>query len=128
MIGGNTVNTFSQAKGIHRITTDHTLAANLVDAQLLTPDELYQSAKRKQLYRCLGQKSHIQIDLFQREVAANDLLLLCTDGLWNMIHDDRLEQLLAQGGDPQILARNLVEAANLAGGEGNASAIVVHIL
>ena len=46
-----------------------------------------------------------------------------------MVHDDRLAEILAQGqgGDPQKLARTLVDAANLAGGKGNVSAIVVKI-
>ena len=47
-----------------------------------------------------------------------------------MVHDERLEDLLAQGqnGDPQKLARTLVDSANLAGGDGNISAIVVRVL
>ncbi len=57
----------------------------------------------------------------------NDLVLLCTDGLWYMMRDDRIKEILAQGGDPQKLARTLVDEANLAGGEGNVSAIVVGI-
>lgn len=110
-----------------RITTDHTLAANLVEANLLRPDEIYASAKNKQLYRFLGQSSHVQVDYFEREVEANDLVLLCTNGLWHMLRDSRLQDLLARGGDPQRLARTLVEEANRAGGEGNISVILVRI-
>lgn len=110
-----------------RITTDHTLAANLVEANLLQPDEIYASAKNKQLYRFLGQSSHVQIDYFEREVEANDLVLLCTNGLWHMLRDSHLQDLLARGGDPQRLARTLVEEANRAGGEGNISVILVRI-
>ena len=118
---------YSPARGLTRITTDHTLAANLVDAKLLKPDEIYSSAKNKQLYRYLGQANHIQIDFIEREVEVNDLILLCTNGLWHMVRDERLQELLAQGGDPQKLARKLVDEANRAGGEGNVSAIVVGI-
>ena len=57
----------------------------------------------------------------------NDLLLLCTNGLWHMLPEEHIKEILAQGGDPQKLARILVDEANLAGGEGNVSVIVVGI-
>jgi serine/threonine protein kinase len=109
------------------LTSDHTLAANLVQAHLLQPDEVYSSAKNKQLYRFLGQSSQVQVDYFTSEVEVNDLVLLCTNGLWHMLRDARLQELLARGGDPQKLARTLVDEANLAGGEGNISVILVRI-
>jgi len=109
------------------LTTDHTLAANLVQAHLLQPEEIYSNSKSKQLYRFLGQSNQVQADYFVHEVEINDLILLCTNGLWHMLRDARLQELLAQDGDPQKLARSLVVEANLAGGEGNASAILVRI-
>ncbi len=109
------------------ITEDHTLAANLVQARMLQPEEAYSSAKNKQLYRFLGQSNRVQVDYFQTEVAVNDLVLLCTNGLWHMLRDSRLQELLACGGDPQKLARTLVDEANLAGGEGNISVILIRM-
>jgi serine/threonine protein kinase len=110
------------------ITDDHTLAADLVRARLMHPAEAYTSEKGKQLYRYLGQASQVQFDYFECEAQVNDLVLLCTNGLWRMVHGERLEQLLAHGGDPQKLARALVDEANLAGGEGNVSVIVIRVL
>jgi serine/threonine protein phosphatase PrpC len=69
----------------------------------------------------------MRVDLSQHAVEVNDLILLCTNGLWHMLQDDKLAEILAQGGDPQKLARALVDAANLAGGEGNVSAVVVKV-
>lgn len=109
------------------LTSDHTLAANMVQAHLLQPDEVYDSSKNKQLYRFLGQTNHVQVDYFEQTVELNDLILLCTNGLWHMLRDARLEELLARDGDPQKLARTLVEEANLAGGEGNVSVILVRV-
>ncbi len=127
-VGDSRAYHYSASKGLRRITNDHTLAANLVEAKLLQPDEVYKSAKRNQHYRYLGHSYQVQVDLFQYEVEPNDLLLLCTDGLWHMMRDERIAKLLAQGSDPQHLARTLVETANKTGGEGNASAIVVRVL
>jgi serine/threonine protein phosphatase PrpC len=57
----------------------------------------------------------------------NDILLLCTNGLWHMLSDEHIKEIVSQGGDPQKLARILVDESNLAGGEGNVSAIVIGI-
>ncbi len=128
-VGDSRAYHYNPAQGLQRITTDHTLAANLVEVNLLQPDEVYNSPKRHRHYRYLGQDSFIAVDLFQRDVAVNDLILLCTDGLWHMVRDEKLTELLVQGqsGDPQKLARTLVDTANLSGGEGNVSAIVIKV-
>jgi serine/threonine protein kinase len=127
-IGDSRAYHYSKSKGrLQLITHDHTLGADLVEAKLLQPDELYVSAKRNQHYRYLGQAYQITIDLFQQEMEPDDTLLLCTDGLWHMVRDERMQEILAMGGDPQKLAHILIEAANNAGGEGNVSAIVVRV-
>jgi serine/threonine protein kinase len=126
-VGDSRAYHYNAKEGLQRITTDHTLAANLVEANLLKPDEIYESTKRNRHYRYLGQHHHVQVDLFERELQTDDLVLLCTDGLWHMVRDDRIQDLLAQGGDPQVLAHILTDAANNAGGEGNISAIVLRV-
>jgi len=127
-VGDSRAYHYRPGNGLHRITTDHTLAANLVDANLFKPEDVYTSSKRNQHYRYLGQNSYVKVDLFHHQVEIDDLILLCTDGLWHMLHDERLAELLEQGGDPQKLARTLLNEANIAGGEGNVSAIVVRVL
>ncbi|MGH2509570.1 MAG: protein phosphatase 2C domain-containing protein, partial [Ktedonobacteraceae bacterium] len=118
---------YRPSQALLRITADHTLAAHLVQANLLQPDEVYASSESKQLYRFLGQSSQLQVDYFERELEVNDLVLLCTNGLWHMLRDTRLQELLVRGGDPQKLARTLVNEANLAGGEGNISVVLVRV-
>ena len=131
-VGDSRAYHFSPGKGLRRITTDHTVGAGLVEAGVFKPEDIYTSPKGKKLYRYLGQAHQVQIDCFQFPVAANDLLLLCTDGLWHMLRDERLQELLAKGVaqaiDPQKMARTLVDEANLAGGEGNVSAIVIGVM
>jgi serine/threonine protein phosphatase PrpC len=131
-VGDSRAYQYSRVNGLKRITTDHTLRTGSKDADLYKPEDIYTSPKGKKLYRYLGQARLMQIDSFQLPVAASDLVLLCTDGLWNMLSDERLGELLArgiaQGADTQKLARTLVDEANLAGGEGNVSAIVIGIM
>jgi serine/threonine protein kinase len=104
-VGDSRAYHYNLGKGIRRVTIDQTQHIRL------------------------GQSSTTSTDLFQCAVEVNDLVLLCTDGLWKMVADERLAELLAQGyyGDLQKLARNLVDAANLSGGEGNISALVIRV-
>jgi serine/threonine protein kinase len=124
-VGDSRAYYYNKSKSLQCITTDHTLAANLVKADLLLPEDIYTSPKRNQHYRYLGQNYHVVVDLFQCEVEAEDSILLCTDGLWHMVRNKRIQEILMQGGDPQKLAHILVYEANNAGGEGNISAIVI---
>ena len=115
----------SQDKVLQCITTEHISAANPIQANQL---ELIETSPIGQhLSRYLGQDNRIQIDYYHTQVELNDLLLLCTNGLWHMLRDEHIKEILAQGGDAQKLARILVDEANLAGGEGNVSVIVVGI-
>ncbi len=117
----------NQDKALKCLTTDHTLAANPAQANPLDPGEKHTNSKDKRLYRYLGKDTRIHIDYFHHPVELNDLVLLCTNGLWQMLPDTYIKEILAQGGDPQKLARILVDEANLAGGDGNVSAIVIGI-
>ncbi len=126
-VGDSRAYYYNKNKGLQCLTTDHTLAANLVAANLLLPDDVYKSPKRNQHYRYLGQHYHVAVDLFQCAVEVEDSILLCTDGLWHMLRNERIEHILTQGGDPQKLAQTLVHEANEAGGDGNISAIVIHV-
>lgn len=131
-IGDSRAYHFSRGKGLKRITTDHTVSAAQQNAGQFKAEEIYTSRKGKKLYRYLGQSHLAHIDCFQFAVEANDVILLCTDGLWQMLPDERLETLLSEGitqeTDAQKLARLLVDEANLAGGEGNVSAIVIGVM
>ena len=124
-VGDSRAYHYNAQKGLRLLTKDHTLAENLVEANLLRPDEVYESAKRNQHYRYLGHTYHMPVDTYQCDVEPDDFILMCTDGLWHMVHDERLEELLAIGGDVQILVNLLVEAAKSAGGEGNVSVILI---
>lgn len=126
-VGDSRAYHYNKHKGLECITTDHTLAANLVEADLLRPDDVYKSPKRNQHYRYLGQNYQVVIDLFESRVELEDTILLCTDGLWHMLRNERIQEILTQGGDPQKLAHTLVREANDAGGQGNISAIVIRI-
>ncbi len=115
----------SQNNVLQCISTVQTKASTSLPAQQI---ELLETSPIGQIpHHYIGQDTRMPIDYFHTQAKLNDLLLLCTDGLWHMLPDEHIKEILAQGGDPQKLARILIDEANLAGGEGNVSVIVVGI-
>ena len=126
------VSSVGDSRVYHYSSQDNVLTCiSIAQAQTSLPAkqlELVETSPIGQLPRnYLGQDTRIPIDYFHAEARLNDLLLLCTNGLWHMLPDEHIKEILAQGGDPQKLARILIDEANLAGGEGNVSVIVVGI-
>src|SRR5258708_30319592 len=80
-VGDSRAYHYNTTKWLQCITTDHTLAANLVSANLFKPEEVYTSPNGKRLYRYLRQANRLQIDSFHFPVGLNDLVLLSTDAL-----------------------------------------------
>ena len=113
--------------GLRRITSDHSLVEQLVAGGLIQPDEVYTHPQGNQIFRSLGDDPDIQVDLFVQKLRPGMQLLLCSDGLWEMVRDPRIEELLRAGTDPQTTCDALIDAANEGGGEDNISAVVVAI-
>jgi protein phosphatase len=110
-----------RAGQLRQLTEDHTVPGALLKQNKISPEEVYDHPHRNVLYRCLGLKPGIEIDQSPAvKLRAGDALLLCSDGLWSMVHPEaRLAALLAAGGEPKAICRRLVDAANEAGGEDN---------
>lgn len=112
---------------LERLTTDHTLLQRQLDAGLLTPAQAARSTGRFLLTRALGVEARVVLELRALAVAPGDLYLLCSDGLTDMLGDDRLADLLAQGGDLQAQAQRLVDGANAEGGRDNVSVVLAQL-
>lgn len=108
-----------------QITQDHSLVASLVASKMITPGEVRSHPQRNQIYRTLGDKPQIEVDIFHKTLKPGDQLLLCSDGLWEMVLDDEIEKIMRNSRTPQSACDRLIEEANLAGGDDNISVIVV---
>lgn len=110
---------------IRRITTDHSLVEQLIAGGLVTPEERYDHPQRNQIYRSLGDEPEMQFDLFTQKLQPGMRLLLCSDGLWEMVRDDELARILGETSNPQEACDQLVRAANQHGGDDNVTAVVI---
>ena len=113
------------SEGLRRITKDHSLVERLVDTGEITRDQVYQHPQRNLIYQSIGDRPDVQVDLFQHRLEPDDHLILCSDGLWEMVREEGIEEVLLSEPDPQRAADRLVYHANLAGGEDDISVIVV---
>jgi serine/threonine protein phosphatase PrpC len=112
---------------IYQLTKDHSLVGQLVEGGLIEPDDVYNHPQRSQIYRSIGDKLNVQIDFFKQQIHPGDILLSCSDGLWEMVRDPQITEILNAAPDPQTASMQLIEAANANGGEDNVSAVVVFV-
>lgn len=111
--------------GLRRITSDHSLVEQLVAGGMITPDEVYTHPQRNQIFRSLGDDPDVLVDIFTQELRPGMRVLLCSDGLWEMVRDPKIAEILRGAPDPQAACDALVVAANEGGGEDNVTAVVI---
>lgn len=107
------------------LTTDHSAVGRLIQVGQLDPSEAREHPLRSQLYRTVGQQPKVQVDATSDQLGDAAHLLLCSDGLWGMLDDGVLCEVLAQALWPHEACRELIARANHAGGEDNIAAVVV---
>ena len=110
---------------LRQITRDHSLVMRLVESGDLAPDEIYTHPKRNLIYRSLGSATEeLIIDLFEEEARPGDLLLLCSDGLWEKIRTPEMVAILQSSTELDQICQQLVQRANDHGGEDNITVVL----
>jgi PPM family protein phosphatase len=111
-----------------QITNDHSVVWGLVRSGQLREEEIYTHPQRSVIYRSIGQKETVSVDLYTEELNDGDILMLCSDGLWEMVHDKEWMSKVVQSSrslnDACVL---LIEAANQGGGDDNISVILARV-
>jgi serine/threonine protein phosphatase PrpC len=118
---------YRATEGLRQVTKDHSVVAYLVEHGIIQRDDIYTHPERNQVYRNLGIGAVLAVDTFIEPLQPGDTLLLCSDGLWEMVRDPLIEQILRFGHDSSVMSDALLQAALAGGGADNISVIVVQI-
>lgn len=108
------------------LTNDHTQVGDLVKMRLLSPDKIRTHNHRSVLNKCLGLNLFVQPDIFKVSVQRDDVLILCTDGVWSVIEDEEFAEITKKTNYPEELCRQIIELAMERDSDDNLSIIVLH--
>jgi len=107
-----------------QLTRDHSWVAKAVEEGVLTPAQARRHPDRNVIYRSLGSDPAVNVDTFTHDLLAGDRVLLCSDGLTDMVEDEQLAELGGED-DLDLAARHLIDAANEAGGPDNITVTMI---
>ena len=111
------------------LTEDHSLLQDFIRQSRPTPAEIEAYPHKNVIMRAVGMRETVEVDVSTVEVQEGDLLLLCCDGLFGMLPDEEMAEILRQEGS-EILRANqlLIDAANRAGGADNVTSVLVEVV
>lgn len=112
---------------IEQVTRDHSLVQRLIELDQLTPEEAADHPQQNVLYRAIGQSDSLEVDALTRRIPSNAYLLLCSDGLWGLVEDQTILQVIRENPNPQQACDKLVAMANTMGGRDNITAVMLHV-
>ncbi len=110
--------------GIEQITRDHSLVEEMVRAGALTPENARTHPDKNVITRAIGISGKIRADYFDVPLNPTDIILLCSDGLTNMIEDEKILKIVKGAASLEDAARELINTANRNGGLDNISVIL----
>jgi serine/threonine protein phosphatase PrpC len=113
---------------LEQITKDHSLVEEMVREGRITEDQALVHPQRSIITRALGIDAEIDVDLYPVELRPEDRILICSDGLTDMLRQSDIARILRQEPDPQRAADALADAANANGGIDNVTAVVIAAL
>ena len=110
---------------ITQITTDHSYVEEMIRRGSLEREKARSNPNKNIITRAVGAKNDIQVDIYVVELKPGDLLLMCSDGLSNMLEDEEMRMIIKRQRDIVEMAEELVKAANENGGKDNISVILI---
>ena len=112
---------------LYKLTRDHTLVEEMVRRGVLSPEEAVKHHSRHVITNVVGGNSaDLKVELHKLQLEDGDRVLLCSDGLTEMLPEAEINQILFDEAEPEQACQRLVRCANEAGGRDNITAVVVH--
>lgn len=110
-----------------KITKDHSVVEEMVNANLITEEEARFHPRRNQITRAMGAEEIIIVDIFREKVEKDDILLLATDGLTGCVEDESIKNIIKKNKDIKEICQDLINEANNNSGKDNISVILSKI-
>jgi len=115
-------------KVIRQITKDHSLVEEMVRRGSMAKEAAHKHPSKHIITRAVGARDNIQIDFFSEKLSVGDLILLCSDGLSDMLDDNEISDILFSEKDIETQANELINAANENGGLDNITVVLIKYL
>lgn len=112
---------------IRQITRDHSLVEEMIRMGGLDREAARNHPDKNIITRAIGALDTVEIDFFHEELKPGDIVLMCSDGLTNMLEDEEIDRILKEYASLEERAVKLVEAANLNGGKDNIAVILIDV-
>mgnify|MGYP002794394877 CR=1 FL=1 len=110
---------------ITQITRDHSLVEEMVSLGEIDRKEARTHAQKNIITRAIGGYEHVEAEIFSVDLKENDKIIMCSDGLTNMIEDTDILRIVKSGTELESTADKLIEVANSNGGRDNISVIMI---
>ena len=114
-----------RANSIYQITRDHSLVEELVEAGAITKEQARLHPQKNVITRALGSEAEVRPDYFEFTLQPGDILLLCSDGLSNMVTDLEMLEYAKEYQDPELICRALMSKALIRGARDNVTVVAV---
>jgi len=112
------------AKGIVQLTDDHSYVGELLRNGGITEEDALNHPQRNLLMRAIGVATEVEIDILTHQIHANDIILLCTDGLFNVLSNNDIRHIVLQNSVKDAV-EVLINTALLSGGSDNVTVVLV---
>ncbi|NNL76889.1 MAG: Stp1/IreP family PP2C-type Ser/Thr phosphatase [Desulfobacterales bacterium] len=112
---------------LEQLTQDHTLVQQQIEEGLIAPDRIKDHPLRNVIFRAVGISEELTLDIISGETFAEDIFLLCSDGLTDMVQDELIQNILCPDVEIHRKTEELIETAKIAGGEDNITVVLAAI-
>ncbi|MEG1720234.1 MAG: Stp1/IreP family PP2C-type Ser/Thr phosphatase [Pseudoflavonifractor sp.] len=113
--------------GIQKITRDHSVVEDLVERGEITAEEARLHPQKNLITRALGSEEHLRADLYQQQLVSGSYLLLCSDGLSNVVTDQEILYETLHGGEPESCCTRLLQIAMSRGAPDNVTVVLLRV-
>jgi len=110
---------------IQQVTRDHSLVEEMIRIGEINREEAHNHPDKNVITRAIGVSSEVDIDFFDLKLQEHDIILLCSDGLSNMVKDEEISKIVKTGSDLSEIAARLIERANENGGKDNIAVVLI---